>query len=257
MTGVAAQACAATTRVAVVTGGSRGIGLATAKRFARDGYEVLITGRDPASLDAAAAAIDPRVAACAGDVSRRADVERIAQSVADRYGRLDVLVNNAGILETVVIGTPLAEAEAIFDRVVDISLKGAFLMSHALAPLLTAPGGRIINMGSLVAQSGASVPGYTAYTPAKAGLHGLTLALARELGPRGINVYTVAPGMIAETGQTAHWDDARKAPILAQIPLRRFGSVDDIANAVAWLASAESSYITGMTLPVNGGWRFY
>jgi 3-oxoacyl-[acyl-carrier protein] reductase len=130
-------------------------------------------------------------------------------------------------------------------------------MSHALAPLLASPGGRIINMGSIVAHSGASVPGYTAYTPAKAGLHGLTLALARELGPRGINVNTVAPGMTADTGQTANWDEARTAPILAQIPLRRLGMVDDVANAVAWLASPQSSYITGMTLPVNGGWRFY
>jgi 3-oxoacyl-[acyl-carrier protein] reductase len=191
------------------------------------------------------------------DVSIRADVERIAGAVEARYGRLDVLVNNAGILETVPAGTPLAQAEAIFDRVVDVSLKGAFLMSHALAPLLVSPGGRIINMGSIVAQSGASVSGYTAYTPAKAGLHGLTLALARELGPRGINVNTVAPGMTADTGQTAHWDEARTAPIVAQIPLRRLGVVDDVANAVAWLASPQSSYITGMTLPVNGGWRFY
>jgi len=167
-----------------------------------------------------------------------------------------VLVNNAGILETVGIGTPLAQAEAIFDRVVGVSLKGAFLMAHALAPLLTSPGGRIVNMGSIVAQSGASVPGYTAYTPAKAGLHGLTLALARELAPRGINVNTVAPGMTAATGQTANWDESRTSAILAQIPLRRFGSVEDVANAVAFLSSSQASYITGMTLPVNGGWRF-
>jgi 3-oxoacyl-[acyl-carrier protein] reductase len=242
---------------AVITGGSRGIGLAIAKRFARDGFDVFMVGREREPLAAAAAKIGPQAAIELGDVAVRADVERIAGVIAARYGRLDVLVNNAGILETVPIGTPLAEAEAIFDRVVDVSLKGAFLMSHALAPLLVSPGGRIINMGSIVAQSGASVSGYTAYTPAKAGLHGLTLALARELGPRGINVNTVAPGMTADTGQTANWDEARTAPILAQIPLRRLGMVDDVANAVAWLASPQSSYITGMTLPVNGGWRFY
>ena len=241
----------------VVTGGSRGIGLAIARRFAADGFDVFIVGRDREPLAAAAAQIGPRTAMERADVSIRADVERIAGAVEARYGRLDVLVNNAGILETVPAGTPLAQAEAIFDRVVDVSLKGAFLMSHALAPLLVSPGGRIINMGSIVAQSGASVSGYTAYTPAKAGLHGLTLALARELGPRGINVNTVAPGMTADTGQTAHWDEARTAPIVAQIPLRRLGVVDDVANAVAWLASPQSSYITGMTLPVNGGWRFY
>lgn len=241
----------------VVTGGSRGIGLAIAKRFARDGFDVLIVGRERETLAAAAAQIGSRVAIEPGDVSVRLDVERIADSIAARYGRVDILVNNAGILETIPIGTPLAQAEAIFDRVVDVSLKGAFLMSHALAPQLASPGGRIINIGSIVAQSGASVSGYTAYTPAKAGLHGLTLALARELGPRGINVNTVAPGMTADTGQTANWDESRTAPILAQIPLKRLGMVDDIANAVAWLSSPESSYVTGMTLPVNGGWRFY
>ncbi len=241
----------------VVTGGSRGIGFAIAKRFAADGFDVFIVGREREPLAAAAALICPRTAMDAADVSIRADVERVAGAVAARYGRLYVLVNNAGILETVPIGTPLAQAEAIFDRVVDVSLKGAFLMSHALAPFLASPGGRIINMGSIVAQSGASVSGYTAYTPAKAGLHGLTLALARELGPRGVNVNTVAPGMTADTGQTADWDDARTAPILAQIPLRRLGAPDDVANAVAWLASPQSSYVTGMTLPVNGGWRFY
>jgi len=243
--------------VAVVTGGSRGIGLAIAKRLVRDGFTVLIIGRDQGTLAAAAAQIGSRATMAPGDVSRRVDVERIAQLAAAQFGRLDVLVNNAGILETVEVGAPLSQAEAIFDRVIEVSLKGAFLMSHALAPLLASPGGRIINIGSIVGQSGATVPGYTAYAPAKAGLHGLTLALARELGPRGITVNTVAPGMTADTGQTATWDESRIGPILAQIPLRRLGAVHDVANAVAWLASSEASYITGMTLPVNGGWRFY
>ncbi len=243
--------------VALITGGSRGIGLAIARRFLSDGYRVLITGRDRESLAAAASQLGAGAAIEAGDVAIRADVERIAAAAAAHYGRVDVLVNNAGILETVCLGAPLAQAEAIFDRVVDVSLKGAFLMAHALAPILAGPGGRIINIGSIVAQSGASVPGYTAYAPAKAGLHGLTLALARELAPRGINVNTVAPGMTAETGQTTNWDESRTSAILAQIPLRRLGAVGDVASAVAWLASSHASYITGMTLPVNGGWRFY
>jgi 3-oxoacyl-[acyl-carrier protein] reductase len=243
--------------VAVVTGGSRGLGLSIAARFVRDNFDVMIVGRERGQLAAAAAQLGPRVSIEAADVSLRTDVERIAEAVAARYGRLNVLVNNAGVLETVLIGTPLAQAEAIFDRVVDVSLKGSFLMSHALAPLLVAPGGRIVNVGSVVAQSGASVAGYTAYTPAKAGLHGLTLSLARELAPRGINVNTVAPGMIAGTGQTSGWDEARIGGILAQVPLKRLGAVEDISDAVAWLASSQSSYVTGMTLPVNGGWRFY
>lgn len=133
--------------VAVITGGSRGIGLAIARRFASEGYWVLITGRDRASLAAAASQLGSRAAIEAGDVAIRTDVERIAKAVAVRYGRLQVLVNNAGILETVPIGTPLAEAEAIFDRVVDVNLKGAFLMAHALAPLLASPVGESSTWG--------------------------------------------------------------------------------------------------------------
>lgn len=240
----------------LVTGGSRGIGLAIAGRFVRDDFDVMIVGRERQPLYGAATRLGPRVCFEVADVAKRVDVERVTAAIAARYGGLNVLVNNAGILETVLIGTPLEQAEDIFDRVVDVSLKGAFLLSHALAPLLVSPGGKIVNLGSVVAQSGASVAGYTAYTPAKAGLHGLTLALARELAPRGINVNTVAPGITADTGQTSHWDEARISGILAQVPLKRLGTVEDIANAVAWLASAQASYITGMTLPVNGGWRF-
>jgi len=243
-------------KCAVVTGGTRGIGFAIARRFVEDGYSVLIIGRDARALSDAASRLTGTVRVAAGDVSIRADVERMAAEVAKEFGRVDVLVNNAGILETVSVGAALEQAEAVFDRVIGVNLKGAFLMSHALAPFIASPGGRIINLGSIVAQSGASVPGYTAYAPSKAGLHGLTLALARELAPRGINVTTVAPGMTAETGQTANWDAARTAPILAQIPLGRFGAVADVADAVAWLASANSSYVTGISLPVNGGWRF-
>ena len=243
-------------RTAVVTGGSYGIGLAVAQRFIAEGYRVLVAGRTQARLDAAMPSLGPTALAIAGDVASAADVERIAALVADRFGRVDVLVNNAGLLESVLLGSGLQAAEAVYDRVVGSSLKGAFLMTHALAPFLTAPGGRVINMGSIVAHSGGTVPGYTAYTSAKAGLHGLTMATARELGPRGITANTVAPGFTAETGQTEGWDDARIGPILARIPLGRAGTMEDIAAAVAWLAGPEASYVTGMTLPVNGGWQF-
>lgn len=243
--------------VAIVTGGTMGIGLAIVQRFVKDGYRVAVVGRNQERLNEVAAQIGASVLPLQGDVAVRTDVERIAAAVSESFGTVDALINNAGVLENTYIGSPLAEAEAVYDRVVGASLKGSFLMSHAIAPMLKSPGGRIINLGSIVAHSGASVAGYTAYTPAKAGVHGLTLALARELGPRGINVYTVAPGMTAQTGQTSDWDDARINRIQAQIPLGRLGKVEDIANAVAWLASPEASYITGMTLPVNGGWLFY
>ena len=244
-------------RLAIVTGGSQGIGLTVVRRLRDDGYRVLAVARGAARLQEAAASVGEGVDTATGDVSVRADVERITGYVRERYGRVDALVNNAGLLEMVPIGTPLAEAEAVYDRVVGASLKGAFLLSHALSQLMASPGGRIVNLGSIVAHSGGSIPGFTAYTPAKAGIHGLTLALARELGPRGITANTVAPGFTAETGQTSEWTPDRTGPIVAQIPLHRAGTTDDIANAISWLCSEQASYVTGMTLPVNGGWRFY
>ena len=244
-------------KVAVVTGGSMGIGLAIARRLRDDGYRVVVVARNEGRLRDAVASLGEGVEGEVADVAVRADVERLAAVVRERHGRIDALVNNAGVLETVPIGTPLEQAEQVYDRVVDASLKGSFLMSHALAPLLDSPGGRIVNLGSIVAQSGGSIAGYSAYTPAKAGLHGLTLALARELGPRGITVNTVAPGFTAGTGQTSEWTADRTGPILAQIPLGRAGQPTDIADAIAWLCSEHASYVTGMTLPVNGGWRFY
>ena len=244
-------------RRVVVTGGSSGIGLGIARHFAEAGGDVVIIGRDAGRLEQARAQIRAEVRIEAGDVASLADVERMTRSILAHDRSVDLLVNNAGVLETVPIGTPLPHALATYRRVLDAGLTGAFLMSHALAPALRSPGGRIVNMGSIVAHTGASVPGYTAYAACKAGLHGLTLALARELGPRGITVNTVAPGFTAGTGQTEGWDEARTAPILARIPLGRAGQVSDIVAAVAFLASPESGYVTGMTLPVNGGWQFY
>ena len=244
-------------KVAVVTGGSLGIGIAIARRFSDDGYNVVTVGRNLERLREVATAIGNRVTPLQGDVSVRADVERIAAEIGKRFNRVDVLVNNAGLLETIPVGTALEKAEETFDRVVGASLKGSFLMAHALIPLLKSPGGRIINIGSIVGASGGSATGYTAYTPAKAGQHGLTLALARDLGSRGITVNTIAPGFIEETGQTSVFDPDRIKKIISTIPLERPGTGEDIANAVAWLASEQASYLTGMTLPVNGGWRFY
>lgn len=244
-------------KTAVVTGGSMGIGIAIARRFCNDGFRVVIVGRHAGRLNETAQMLGSSALPVQGDVSVRADVERIAAETRKHLGHVDVLVNNAGLLETIPMGTALDKAEEIFDRVVGASLKGSFLMAHALIPILTSPGGRIVNIGSIVGASGGSATGYTAYTPAKAGQHGLTLALARDLGSRGITVNTIAPGFIEETGQTSVFDPERIKKIISTIPLERPGTGDDIANAVAWLASEQASYLTGMTLPVNGGWRFY
>jgi 3-oxoacyl-[acyl-carrier protein] reductase len=241
----------------VLTGGSYGIGLGIARRFLSDGYRVVIIGRDEAKLARAQGELGGAVRGERGDVGLRSDVARIAASVKAKEGSVDVLINNAGLLATVTVEDGLEKAEAVFDSMVGASLKGTFLMVHAFAPMLASPGGRIINLGSIVAHSGGSIPGFSAYAGSKAGVHGLTLGFARELGPKGITVNTVAPGFIADTGQTEEWTGQRIGPILAQVPLGRAGAPADIAGACAFLASADGGYVTGMTLAVTGGWRFY
>ena len=244
-------------RVVVVSGGGSGIGLGVAARFAAAGENVVILGRNEERLRSAVRSIGARAEWRQADLRDRSSVEEAAASILDVHPRIDVLVNSAGILKTVHADMRLADAERIWDEVVDSSLKGPFLLTVALASHLKSPGGRVVNIGSIVTQSGGSKDGYLAYTPAKAGVHGFTYALARELAPRGITANTVAPGFIADTLMTGDWTGSRVDPIVSQIPLGRAGRADDIANAVYWLASPEASYVTGATLAVNGGWRFH
>ena len=244
-------------RIALVTGGSMGIGQGIAARLVRDHYDVVVVGRNGDRLAAAARGLGPQAFAVQGDVGCVADVERIAAAVRKRYGRLDLLVNNAGIYEPAPLGAPLAELERAFDLIIDAGLKGAFLMAHVCASLLVSPGGRIVNIGSIVGKDGGSVPGYSAYACAKAGIHGLTMALARDFAGRRITVNTVAPGFVEETGQTLAFDAERVATIAAAIPLGRPATVEDVAGAVAWLASQDASYATGTTVALTGGWRIH
>ncbi|WP_132531890.1 SDR family oxidoreductase, partial [Pseudomonas aeruginosa] len=169
---------------------------------------------------------------------------------------LDVLVNNAGFTRKIAATTPLAEAEREWDALLDGNLKSAFLMSLAVLPHFAEEGGRIIHIGSIAAQTGSGSPGALGYAAAKAGLHGFGVALARELGSRGITVNSVAPGYIADTRFfPGGLDPQRVAAIVGETPLGRTGRVEDIAAAVAWLASPEAGFVTGTVVSVNGGWR--
>lgn len=172
-----------------------------------------------------------------------------------RLDHIDVLVNAAGFLRRVSLATPLTEAAENWDAVINGNLKGSFLMAHAAASRLRSPGGRIINIGSISAQTGGSRPGGLAYAAAKSGLHGLTYALARELAPRGITVNVIAPGFIADTGFTGAWPDSITSAIVSETPMGRAGTPADVAGAVMWLASEAGSFVTGTVIPVNGGWR--
>ncbi|WP_269505604.1 SDR family NAD(P)-dependent oxidoreductase [Burkholderia sp. IMCC1007] len=246
-------------RTAIVTGGSSGIGFAIASRLVEDGYRVAIVGRDAGRLDAAVARLGDAASGHAADLRRRQDATAAVAAIVAQWPRIDVLVNNAGLTGRVAADTDAADAETetVRDAVLDANLKSAFIATMAVLPHLADRAARIINIGSIAARAGSLLPGGLAYAAAKAGIEGFTVALARELGPRGVTVNTVAPGYIADTRL---FGDAGVAPAIAatireQTPVGRAGHADDVADAVAWLAGPRASFVTGATIAVNGGWR--
>jgi 3-oxoacyl-[acyl-carrier protein] reductase len=239
-------------RSALVTGGSRGIGRAIALRLASEGANVAVCARN----EEAAAATAAEVAhSGVGSLSRGADVsdagqvkDLVAATIAE-FGALNILVNNAGIARD---NLTLRLQEADWDAVLEINLKGAFLCCKAAArSMMKAREGRIINISSVVGIAGnAGQPNYAA---SKAGLLGFTKSLARELAPRNITVNAVAPGLVPDTGMTTDLGEEAVEQLLSHVPLGRPGSAEDVAAAVAFLASEEAAYITGHVLTVDGG----
>ncbi|MEX8519800.1 MAG: 3-oxoacyl-ACP reductase FabG [Leptothrix sp. (in: b-proteobacteria)] len=240
---------AANAQVALVTGASRGIGRAIALLLAQRGFKVIGT----ATSDSGSAAITDALAPFGGlgltlNVTDAAALDAAIDAVVKAHGGLHVLVNNAGITRD-MLAMRLKDDD--WDAVIDTNLKAVFRASRAaIKPMMKQRFGRIINITSVVGSSGN--PGQANYCAAKAGVAGMTRSLARELGSRNITVNCVAPGFIA-TDMTETLPEAQKAALMAQIPLGRLGSPDDIAEAVAFLASPAAGYITGSELHVNGG----
>ena len=237
-------------QVALVTGASRGIGAAIALELARKGLKVIGT----ATTDAGAASIAAALAEFEGCVGRTLDVtdgpaaEALVDAVVKEFGGVQVLVNNAGITRDTLA---MRMKDADWDAVLDTNLKGVFRMSRAvMKTMMKQRYGRIISITSVVGASGN--PGQANYAAAKAGVAGMTRALARELGSRNITVNCVAPGFI-ETDMTAGLSEEQQKALLGQIPLGHLGKPADIAHAVAYLASPLASYVTGQELHVNGG----
>lgn len=239
-------------KVAVVTGAARGIGKAIALQFAKEGADVAFTDL---AIDENGKATEAEIAALGvkakGYASNAADFEqthKVIEEIVKDFGRIDILVNNAGITKD---GLMLRMKDEDFDRVLGVNLRGAFLCLREAAKIMSKQRhGRIVNISSVVGQMGNA--GQINYSAAKAGLIGMTKSAARELAPRSITVNAVAPGFI-ETDMTAALSDESRDAYAKAIPLGRLGSAQDVADAVAFLASDKASYITGQILAVNGG----
>ncbi|AOK29202.1 MULTISPECIES: 3-oxoacyl-ACP reductase FabG [Burkholderia] len=238
-------------QVAIVTGASRGIGRAIALELARRGATVIGTATTEAGAAGISAAFGEAGFTGRGavlNVNDPAAVDGLIDATLVEFGALNILVNNAGITQDQLA---MRMKDDDWDAVIDTNLKAVFRLSRAvLRPMMKARGGRIVNITSVVGSAGN--PGQINYAAAKAGVAGMTRALAREIGSRGITVNCVAPGFI-DTDMTKGLPPEQQAALKTQIPLGRLGSPEDIAHAVAFLASPQAGYITGTTLHVNGG----
>jgi len=233
-------------RVAVITGGSAGIGLAIATRFAAEGARVVITGRDQQALDAAVKHLGPLAAGVQGDASSPADLDRLAAAL----DRVDVLVANAGRGGHMTLATA---TEAQFDATADLTFRGTYFTVQRLAPLLS-DGASVVLIASIAASNGTA--GAAIYNASKAAVRSLARSLTRELGGRGIRVNALSPGPTQTAGFTAFAASRGEGfleQIMADIPLGRVGLPEEVAAAALFLASAESSFITGVELVVDGG----
>jgi 3-oxoacyl-[acyl-carrier protein] reductase len=238
-------------RVAIVTGGSRGIGRAVATLLAQEGAAVVLSGRDPERLAAVTRAIEEFGGDALGlvaDVGSRDDADRLVNAARERFHRIDVLVNNAGITRDTLL---VRMKDAEWDEVMQVNLRGTFLMTRAVAKaMVRQKSGRIINITSAAGAMGNA--GQVNYSAAKAGVIGLTKAAARELAHWGILVNAVAPGLIDTDLVGAMPADARDA-LVAQVPLKRIGTARDVAEVVRFLAGDGAAYVTGQVFHVNGG----
>jgi 3-oxoacyl-[acyl-carrier protein] reductase len=239
-------------KVALVTGGSRGIGAEVAARLAEDGAAVVVSGRDGDRLQRTVRELEAHGRAALGvvaDVVSREDCDRLVDAARQHFGRIDILVNNAGVTQDQLI---VRMKDEDWDRIIEVNLRGAFLMTRATSKVLVRQksGGRIINITSTAGAMGNA--GQTNYSAAKAGLIGFTKAAARELAHWSILVNAVAPGLI-DTEMTAPLPAAAREALLAQVPLKRSGTAREVAEMVRFLAGDGATYVTGQVFHVNGG----
>ena len=240
-----------TGKTAIVTGASRGIGAAIARKLCEAGANVALCSRSAEAVAAIADTLNSEgytAISTAADISKKGDVEALIKTVLDRFSQIDILVNNAGITRDMLL---MRLKDEDWDAVLQTNLTGTMYCTRAvMRPMLRQRSGRIINISSVIGIMGN--PGQASYAAAKAGIIGFTKTIAREVGVRGITVNAIAPGFIT-TDMTAQMPQQNQEQLRALIPLRRFGSPEDVADAVCFLASDAARYITGQTLHVDGG----
>ena len=239
-------------KVVLITGGTRGIGKSVAERFAKEGYNLVLNyvseNTDIESIKNNFKEYGNEVLILKADVSKFDECENLVKETISKFGKIDVLVNNAGITKDGLIAMMKEDA---FDRVIDINLKGTFNMTRNVVPyMMKKRCGNIVNISSVVGVAGNA--GQSNYAASKAGIIGFTKSLAKELSARNIRVNAVAPGFI-DTDMTSVLTDKVKENIYAQIPLKRMGDTKEVANVVYFLSNDESSYITGQVINVDGG----
>jgi 3-oxoacyl-[acyl-carrier protein] reductase len=242
-----------TQRVAIVTGAGQGIGQGIALKLAENGARVVVSDVNDRTIEETVGQIDSLGHQALGikvDVACRDEVLQMVETTMAKFGRIDILVNNAGIARS---ATLLKLSEEAWDEVLDVNLKGVFRTTQAVARhMVEARYGKIINISSVYGRTGTI--GDSNYASSKAGIIGFTKSVARELGRHNINVNAILPGMV-DTPLLGGIPDRYLKPMVEEIPLRRVGTPEDIANVTAFLASDQSSYITGATIEVTGGWR--
>ena len=235
-------------KTAVVTGSARGIGRVIAQSFATAGANVVISDIDQTACEKTASEIGGTAVACRADVTCSGDIDQLFKTVTNKFKRIDIVVNNAGITRD---GLMIRMDEKDWDTVLDINLKGAFLVTKSAARIMMKQRyGRIVNISSVVGLTGNA--GQANYSASKAGLIALTKTSAKELGSRGVTVNAVAPGYI-ETEMTAALPEAAREFFLSKVVLGRPGTPEDVARAVLFLASDEAAYVTGQVLAIDGG----
>jgi len=235
-------------KVAIVTGAGQGIGEGIAKKLASEGCKVVVCDLSEENAQKVATEIGDNAMAIKCDISNKLEVDNLVSKTTEKFGNLDIMVNNAGIYPFKAFAEMTEED---WEKVQNVNLKGAFLTAQAAAKVMK-EGSKIVEVSSIASVQG--FVGLTHYCASKGGVNGFVRALALELAPKKINVNAVAPGAINTPGATGSVDEQTKSQMTAAIPLKRMGEPADIANAVAFLASDEANYITGQIVVVDGGW---